>query len=105
LTKFGAVAAADAKFLIYLGDITRGCQHWSAIAVGLHRAAAAGTAVADGIEATQHGVFEEGVMDVPTLVFGFQDLNRLIRIDPARALRVVFDYESCKRFADDQAYI
>ena len=41
LAKLGAVTTADAQFIIYLGDITGGCQHWGAIALGLHRAAAA----------------------------------------------------------------
>ena len=105
MAKFGAVTAADAQFIIYLGDITGGGQHWSAIALGLHSSAAAGAAVTNGIEASKHGVFEEGVMNVPSLVFVFQNLNRLIRSDPAGALRVVFDYKTRKWFADNQAYI
>jgi hypothetical protein len=41
--------------------------------VGIHGPAAAGTAVADGVEAPQHGILEEGVVDVAAAVFLFQD--------------------------------
>ena len=49
----------------------------------VHRAAAAFAAVADSIKALQHGILEEGVMHVSTLVFGFQDVDGFFAGDEA----------------------
>jgi hypothetical protein len=46
--------------------------------VGLHRATAARAAVADGVEAPEHGIFEKGVVHMSALVFGFQDFDGLV---------------------------
>jgi hypothetical protein len=47
------------------------------------RDAAARAAVADGVEAPQHGIFKEGVMHMAAFFLCLQDINRLGCIDPA----------------------
>ena len=42
-------------------------------------------------------------MDVAALVLGGQDLDRLVRADPARPVGLVLADEAGKRLADDQA--
>ncbi len=100
-----AVAAANAQRLVHLGDVTGRAQHGNAIALGLHGTAATLAAIADGIKAVEHGVLEEGMMDVAALVLRLQDGDRFIPGDPARALRLVLADEAGKRVADDQANI
>lgn len=73
--------------------------------MGVHGPAAARTAVTDGVKTTEHGIFEEGVVDVPALVFSFQNFNRFFWRDPPAAFRLVLDDETGKRFANDQADI
>ena len=51
-------------------DVAGRGQHGHAVALGLHRAAAARAAVADGVEAAEHRVLEERVVDVAALVLG-----------------------------------
>ena len=70
-----------------------------------HCTAAAGTAIADGIETPQHGIFEEGVVNMPTHLFSAQDFYCLVRIYPPRAVWVVVTNETGKGFSDDQAHI
>ena len=53
----GALAAAGAQIGVHLGHIARGGQHRRAVLVGVHGAAATGTAVADGVEPAEHGIF------------------------------------------------
>ena len=69
----------------------------------LHRRAAAGAAVADGVKAPQHGLLEEGVVHVAARVLGLEDGHRLRAGDGARALRVVLEDEAGEGLADDQA--
>lgn len=71
--------------------------------MGLHRAAAAGAAIADGVEAVEHRVLEEGVVYVTALILGAQDLYCLGRRDPAGAARMVFGDEAGEWLADDEA--
>jgi hypothetical protein len=73
--------------------------------MGLHGSAAASAAVADGIEALQHSVLEEGMMDVTALVLGAENLHRLIRRNPARALGVMLGDEAGERFAYNKAHV
>jgi hypothetical protein len=46
--------------------------------VGVHRGAAAGTTVADGVKAAYHGVFKKSVMHMPAFIFCFNDFHGLI---------------------------
>jgi len=71
----------------------------------LHRAAAARTAVADRVEAVEHGVFEERVVYVPSGVLCLQDRLRLGRRDPPGAAGVVLDDEPGEGLAYDEADI
>src|SRR3990170_8121265 len=68
LAGFCAVAAADTQVFVYCVEVAGGGQHGGAMLVSLHSSTAAGAAIADGIEAPQHGVLEEGVMHVAALV-------------------------------------
>ncbi len=70
---------------------------------GLHRPAAAGAAIADGVEAAQHRILEESVVHVAAFVLGAQDLHRLFRRDPAGTVRVVLGDETGERLADNEA--
>ena len=78
---------------------------WVAVALRLHGSAAAATAVADGVETIEHGVFEEGMVDVATFVLGLEDGYRLVARNPARAFRLMLTDEAGERFAYDQADI
>ena len=100
-----AVAAAQAKIFINLVDVTGGGQHRHAAAHRLHRTAAAGAAVADGVEAVEHGVLEKGVVNVTACVLRLQDFRRLSLADPACRLRVVLADHAGKRLTHDQAYV
>jgi hypothetical protein len=73
--------------------------------VGIHGPAAAGAAVADGVEAPQHGVFEEGVVDMAPAMFLFQDRRRFFGGNPAAAARMVIRHEGGKGLSHDQADI
>ncbi len=68
-------------------------------------ATATRAAVADGVETTQHGVFEEGVVDVVALVFPKQDILSFLRRDTARTAGVMLDDQAGKWLANDQAHI
>lgn len=98
-------AAGDAQVFVHLAEIAGGGKHWRAVLVGMQRPAAAFAAVADGIEAVEHGIFEEGVVDVAAGIFGAQDVDRFLGSDPAGALGMVFFDEAGERVADDQADI
>ena len=73
--------------------------------VSMQRSTAAFTAVADGIEAPQHGIFEKGMVDVTALVFGTQDIDGFCWGDPPRATRMMLLHEAGKWIANDQAYV
>ena len=67
-TGFDAKTAAVALQGIDSGDESRRGQHGCAAAIGLHRAAATGAAVADRIETIEHGILEEGMVRVAAFV-------------------------------------
>jgi hypothetical protein len=48
-------------------DVAGGSDHRCTVTIGIHRPAATLAAVADGIEAIQHGVFEKSVMHMTAL--------------------------------------
>lgn len=102
LTSGMTVAAADAEALIDARNVSRGNEHRSPVAVGLHGAATARTAIADCIETIEGCILEEGVMDMTPFVFGLQDLDRLRLTDPPRSSRVMLQCEPCERFSHDQ---
>jgi hypothetical protein len=53
LTMIGAGCTGGTQVGVHLGQVPRRGEHGRAVAVRLHRPAAAGTAVADGVEASQ----------------------------------------------------
>jgi len=65
----GAEATGSAQVGVYLGHVAGGSEHGGAVPVGLHGAAAAGTAVADGIEPIEHRVLVlvDTIEHVPSL--------------------------------------
>jgi hypothetical protein len=65
----GAGSADGAQPGVHLGHKARGGQHRRTVLVGPHRPAAAGTAVADGIEPAKHGIFVQvdTIEHVPSL--------------------------------------
>ena len=89
--------------LVHLADVARRGQHRRAVAVGLHRAAAARAAVADGVEPAEHRVLEEGVVHVAALVLGLRISTASSDVIRRDAVGVVVADEAGKRFADDQA--
>ena len=105
LTGFLTRSASDTYSLIHHRDIARGGQHRRAISVRLHRAATACTAVADGIEPSEHGVFEERVMNMPSGVLGSQNVDRLSGSNVTRSFRMMFQNETRERFSHDEADI
>ena len=58
-------------------------SHGVSVAVGIHRPAAAGATIADGIESAQHGILEESVVDVASFLFSAQDLGSFRLADRA----------------------
>ncbi len=73
--------------------------------MGIDGSAAAGAAVADGIEAVQHGILEKSMMHVAALFFSLHDGYSLLLGDPPGFVWMMFDNEAGKRLADDQADI
>ena len=97
--------AADAFFRIDPADVSGGGQHRGAVAMGLHRPAAAGAAIADGVEAPQHGILEKSVMHVPPLMLRFEDCRRLFLGDAPGPFGMMLDHKSGKGFADNQTNV
>lgn len=73
--------------------------------VGLHRTAATITAVTNRVKPTEHRVFKERVMDMPTFVLRTQNLHCLVGSDPVRSRRMMFKHEASKGLSDDQTDI
>ena len=73
--------------------------------MGIHGPAAAGAAVADGVEAPQHGVFEEGMVDMAPAMFRLEDRRRLFGGNPAAAAGMMIRYEGGEGLSHDQADI
>jgi hypothetical protein len=71
------------------------------VLVGLHRSAATRAAIADGIEAAQHGILEIGVTDMAPVALGAEDLYGLVLGDPMRAAGVVVGHKAGKGLAND----
>ena len=86
-------------------DVAGGSDHRCTVTIGIHRPAATLAAVADGIEAIQHGVFEKSVMHMTALMLFVQDFHSFFLSDPAGAVRVVLDDKTGKRLANDEAYV
>ena len=78
LAVFAAVTASDTEVLVNRADKAGSGQHGRTMLVSFHRTTAACAAVADGIETSQHGIFEECVVDVTAIFFSLQYLDRLI---------------------------
>jgi hypothetical protein len=96
-------SAGSTQLGLHLGDVPRRGQHRRAVLVGMHRPTTARAAVADGVESTQHGIFEESMADMAPLLLGVQELHCLFLAEPARASRVMFGNKAGKRLADDKA--
>lgn len=73
--------------------------------MGIDGTAAAGAAVADGVEAVQHGIFEKGVMHVAAFFFSLHDGDCLLLADPPGLVRMMLHNKTGKGFAYDQADI
>jgi len=73
--------------------------------MGLHRPAAAGAAVADGVEPPEHSILEECVVDVAALILGAQDFHGFLLRNPPRPPRMVFLNNAGKWVANDQAHV
>jgi hypothetical protein len=57
LAKLDASPTGSTQIDVHLGHIAGRSQHRRAVLVGVHGAAAAGAAVTDGVEATEHSIF------------------------------------------------
>jgi len=98
-----AIAAARAELPIDFGHLARTqLQRNVELEHGLDAAAAALAAIADGIEAVQHGVFEPGRVHVAAGVLRLEQLERFGRRQPARGCEVI-ESEIGDRRADDHA--
>jgi len=73
--------------------------------VGVDGAAAAGAAVADGIETVKHRIFEECVVYVAPFFLGLHDGDGFRLTDSSCFIRVVFNNKSGKWFPDNQTDI
>jgi hypothetical protein len=73
--------------------------------VGIHGPAAAGAAVADGEKAPQHGVFEEGMVNMAPAVLLLEDRRRLFGGNPPASAGVMIRHEGGKGLSHDQADI
>jgi len=69
----------------------------------LNSAAAAFAAVADGVEAVHHGVFEPGRMDVAAFVLGLEELEGFGPGEAAAAFGMMLEDEVYEGLADDHA--
>ena len=97
--------ASDAQTFLDPAAVPGGGQHGSPGPVGIHGPAAAGTTVADGVKAPQHGVFEEGMVDMAPAMFRLEDRRRLFGGNPAAAAGMMFRYKGSEGFSHDQADI
>ena len=75
----GAGTACLAFFCFHPAEVAGGGQHGGTVALGFHCPAAAGATVADGVEPPEHGILKECMVDVPALLFLFQDLAARVR--------------------------
>lgn len=67
--------------------------------------AAARTAITDGVESAQHGIFEESMVHVPPLILFIQDSQRLSLADAPPALGMLVDHHPHERLPDDDANV
>lgn len=100
-----AGTADDTARIVHLCHISGRRKHRSSVPMRLHCTATTGTAIADGIESTEHRIFEKRMMHVPSFVFRFKDINSFGGSDFAGSIRMMLQYEPCKRFSDDEAHI
>ncbi len=73
------------------------------MALGLHGPAAAGAAVADGVEPAEHGLLEEGVVHVAPGVLLLEDAHGLFLGDGPGAAGIVLQDERGEGLAHDEA--
>jgi len=105
LTMLDAQAAVSAPLVVNGAHVSRRREHGDAVALSLHGPAAAGTAVADGVEATQHGVFEKGMVHVAALLLGLEDVHGLLLGDAPGPCGMVLGDKPRKRFSHDETDI
>ena len=91
--------------IIHLGNKARRSEHGCASTVGMHGSATTFTAVTDGVEAVEHGILEEGVMDVTAFILRLQDGDGFVARDPAGAIGLMFADETGERIANYEADI
>lgn len=75
------------------------------VSVGVHGAAAAGTALTDRVEAAEHRILEERVVYMSSRMFGAKDVDRFAGADPAGSLGMMVKDELGERLSHDQANI
>jgi hypothetical protein len=70
--------------------------------MGINGAATARAAVADGIEAIQHGVLEKCVVYMAACMLCLQKFDTFFRCNPPGPLWMVFDNKAGKWFTNNQ---
>ncbi len=86
-------------------DVPRMDDHGNAVAGSLHGPATTGTAVTYSVKASQHCIFEIGMMPVPALMFGFEDRHHFFRGNGSSPFGMMLGHETGKGFADNKTYI
>jgi hypothetical protein len=99
------IATTQAKVFIHSGNISGRSQHGGAVPLRMKRGTAACAAVANGVEAPQHGILKKGMVDVPALIFLFEDLLGLPGRNPARAFGLVFNDKTGEGLPYNQAHV
>ncbi len=97
--------AARTEVFVHRGRVSGRGKHRRAMAMGLHRPAAAIAAIADGIKSSEHRVFEKRVMHMASGVLLLKDFNGLCCGDTPGPRTMMLENKSCKGFTDDQADI
>ena len=73
--------------------------------MGIDCTATTAAAIANRIEAIQHGILEKGVMHVTAFLFCMQDFHSLFLCDPPGPPRVVFDDKAYEGFTNHKTDI
>ena len=73
--------------------------------LGIHRSAAAGAAVADGVEPAKHDVLEKSVGDMTASLFRLDYPDGLVSRDLTGLVRVVFKHEGGERITDKDTHV
>ena len=105
MAEIDTVFTACTEVVSNAADVAGGSDHRCTVSIGIHRPTATLAAIADGIEAIQHGVLKKSVMNMAALMLFLQNFHSFFRRDPAGTARVVLDDKTGKGLANDEAYI